>query len=442
MMVGWEEKMPASVVAGKRDLLAQVLAAGAQFNAPDKPVVFWVPGRIEVLGKHTDYAGGRSLLAATSRGFFFAAYPRTDDRVCVIDVLGRRRLDSRLHPDLTPRLGQWSNYAETVFRRVARNFPGPLKGADIAFASDLPQAAGMSSSSAMVVGVFLVLSRLNALDRSAVYRENIRGLEDLGGYLGTIENGQTFGSLDGDKGVGTFGGSEDHTAILCCQTGKLSQYAYCPVRFERIVSMPQDYVFAIGVSGVVAEKTGAAMVKYNRASRLASESLRVWREAGTSDAPHLACAIASAGKDAVRAVLEKAAHPEFSSAELTARFDHFYAENEEILPHASAALSQGDLDAFGKQVARSQQLGTTLLKNQIPETEFLATAACNAGAAAASAFGAGFGGSVWALVRQDDAERFLADWGAAYGNAFPLAAKRSQFFATPAGPAAFELPPA
>ncbi|MGH7448520.1 MAG: galactokinase family protein, partial [Longimicrobiales bacterium] len=45
---------------------------------------FFVPGRIEVLGKHTDYAGGRSLLAAVHRGFVVAAAPRPDGAVQVI----------------------------------------------------------------------------------------------------------------------------------------------------------------------------------------------------------------------------------------------------------------------------------------------------------------------------------------------------------------------
>ena len=46
---------------------------------PEAETILWyVPGRVEVLGKHTDYAGGRSLLAATERGFVFAAAPRTD----------------------------------------------------------------------------------------------------------------------------------------------------------------------------------------------------------------------------------------------------------------------------------------------------------------------------------------------------------------------------
>ena len=48
--------------------------------------------------------------------------------------------------------------------------------------------------------------------------------ENLVEYLGCIENGQSFGILTGESGVGTFGGSEDHTAILCARAGQISQY--------------------------------------------------------------------------------------------------------------------------------------------------------------------------------------------------------------------------
>ena len=118
--------------------------------------------------------------------------------------------------------------------------------------------------------------------------------EDLAGYLGTIENGQSFGSLIGGKGVGTFGGSQDHTAILCCQPGQLSQYSFCPVRCEGMIALPGDYIFCIGVSGVSADKTGGALEKYNRVSQLASEVLAIWRNAsGRADATLMAATTSS-----------------------------------------------------------------------------------------------------------------------------------------------------
>jgi galactokinase len=80
-----------------------------------------------------------------------------------------------------------------------------------------------------------------------------------------------------------------------------------------------------------------------------------------------------------------------------------------------------------------------MLHHQVPETEALALQARRLGAAAASAFGAGFGGSVWALVPEADAKAFLERWAAAYGEAFPARAAAASFFATEAAPAAFAL---
>ena len=421
-------------------------AAAAQSRSEEctraRPLrAYFVPGRIEVLGKHTDYAGGRSMIVAVEQGFCLVAVARDDPRVIVVDAESEETVSFDLAAGIAPRKGHWSNYPMTVARRIARNFPEARSGAEIAFSSDLPPAAGMSSSSTMIVAMFLALSDANELMASVPYRENIHDLTALAGYLGTVENGQTFGSLEGDRGVGTFGGSEDHTAILCARPNEVSQYAYCPVRFERAIPMPEGYTFAIGTCGVVAEKTGAAMDKYNVASRLASAIAELWRSETGRDDPHLAAALASApdAADRLQHVVATAGE-EFPEPEaLHKRLRHFLVENEEILPAAGDALAQGDVTGFGQLVDRSQQAAETLLGNQIPQTCFLAKSARQCGAAAASAFGAGFGGSVWALIEKSQTEPFLAAWAEAYRAKFPDDAEAASFFTTTAGPAAFQV---
>ena len=402
---------------------------------------FFVPGRIEVLGKHTDYAGGRSIIAATENGFCIVAAQRPDAAVRIIDVATGEQIQFDISDNLNPRLGHWSNYPMTAARRVARNFPGTLCGAEIAFASDLPPAAGMAGSSTMIVAFFLALSAFNDLTSRPEYRNNIDSLTDLSAYLATVENGQTLGSLAGDKGVGTFGGSEDHTAILCCRPGMLSQYSYCPVRFERDIQLPSGYIFAVVSSGVVAEKTGAAMERYNRLSKLSQCAVRIWNEATDRADPHFAAAIASSpsAPGHLQNILQQVRDKKFSSEELSKRFKHFLAESEDIVPAASNALAIGDLTEFGWQVTRSQQLAETLLGNQVAETVFLARCARDLGAVAASAFGAGFGGSVWALTETSEAKQFLRKWSALYKTEFPGPAANAVFLITRPGPAAFEL---
>ena len=72
----------------------------------------------------------------------------------------------------------------------------------------------------------------------------------------------------------------------------------------------------------------------------------------------------------------------------------------------------------------------------MPETNFLQKSARELGAIAASAFGAGFGGSVWAMVPNERAAEFIEAWRSAYAADFPEPAARSEFFAAHPGPAA------
>ena len=406
----------------------------------------WVPGRIEFLGKHTDYAGGRSLICTVERGFAVVASTRDDRLVRLTDAVSGEQAELELDPALAPADGTWANYAITVVRRIARNFPGPLRGADIAFASDLPPAAGLSSSSALVVATFLTLSDLNALAAHEEYRRAITNADDLAGYLGAVEGGAPFRELEGDRGVGTFSGSQDHTAILCARAGALVQYAFAPVHFERAVPLPYDHVFVIGASGVLAEKTGAALELYNRQARRVYGLLDRWRAAtGRSDMTLGAVLASSADAlDRLRAIVRDStvradADDGFDASDLMTRLDQFAAESRDIIPAAGNALERGDLRALGDLVDRSQRGAEQLLGNQVPETFHLARSARSLGAVAASAFGAGFGGSVWALVRRADVERFERCWRESYEARFPGHAARATFFVTTAGPAAMRL---
>ena len=432
-----------SVVREKADMIRSCAATllGRDIDPQAEAHGFFVPGRIEVLGKHTDYAGGRSILAAAEKGFCFVATPRDDEVLNITDVGSCETISFSLGPELTPQLGHWSNYPQTVARRVSRNFTGPLRGCNVAFLSDLPPASGMSSSSAMMVGFFLILSKINQLEQQEAYRENIQSKEDLAGYLGTVENGQSFKGLTGDKGVGTFGGSEDHTAILCSQSNQLRQYSYCPVRFEKTITVPEEYVFAIASSGVVAEKTGAALEKYNRASRLANRIVKIWQDETGDTGTHLAALVNQTEKEYADIVrfLESREDSEFSPKEFVRRFAHFYQENYKIIPQAVAALEAEGIEEFGRQVDISQLLAQDILGNQIEETVFLARAARELDAAAASSFGAGFGGSVWALIEQKNSESFLTEWEQCYIKKFSQHSEQANFFITRAGPAALPI---
>jgi len=425
----------------KAELFCKSADALTAAGASGTRQAYFVPGRIEVLGKHTDYAGGSSMVAAAERGFCLVAAARDDSEIVVTDAARDETIQFTLGPELIPPQGDWSNYPMTVARRMARNFPGIVRGANIAFCSDLPPAAGMSSSSALMIAVFFALADANDVWHHPNCPDELDETLNLAAYLATIENGQSYGDLEGDRGVGTFGGSEDHTAILTAQAGHISQYAYCPVRFEKTLAVPDAFTFAIASSGVVAEKTGEACEKYNQASRLVVAITELWRRETGRDDAHLATALRSDENalDTLREVVSNATSDEFDDRSLRARLDHFIMENEEVIPAAGDALTNGQLDEFGRCVDCSQKAAEQLLGNQIPETVRLAAMAREHGAVAASAFGAGFGGSVWAMVGRGEVKQFLAAWRDAYRTEFPKQAENARFFTTAAGPAMFRM---
>lgn len=394
-----------------------------------------VPGRIEIFGKHTDYAGGRSLLAAVPRGFVVASRARADQRVRVIDA---RHGDSVVIDieDAARQWRGWGNYVAVTARRLARNFPGAALGTDIAIASDLPRAAGLSSSSALVVAIALALIRRAGLETREEWLRGISSVEDLAWYLGCVENGLTFQSLAGAEGVGTHGGSQDHTAILACRPGYVSHYSFMPVRAHGEAAMPSEWRFVVASSGVHADKAGAVRDRYNRASLAVRALLEIWNETAALPAASLASALDSApdAEDRLRHALARTDRPGFTMEDLERRLSQFVRETARV-PLAAAAFASADRAGLEALTRASQQDAERLLGNQIPETVALATLAYDEGAFAASAFGAGFGGSVWALVPAADADTFGQTWMRRYRDLFPFRDAAEWFSAAP-GPGA------
>jgi galactokinase len=353
-----------------------------------------VPGRLEVFGKHTDYAGGRSLVAAVPRGITVRAARAADRKIVVCDVATGEQAE--FGSDGTGSSAGWRRYPQTVIRRLARNFPDRPLAARIEIFSDLPQAAGISSSSALLIAIAEALIACSGIEESDAWRAAISTMEDRAVYFGSIENGTGFRTLAGDEGAGTHGGSEDHAAILMSRTGCLRQFSFSPLRLDRVIRMPEGWTFVVASTGVAAHKTGGAQDHYNRAAAAAAEI-----QASVGDLRK----IPEVRKDALL-------------PHLRARLDHFVAEDMRVR-QAADAFEHGDTARIGELAAASQLDAEQLLGNQLPETIDMTRLAWKLGAAAASSFGAGWGGSVWALVPCADADAFLAGWLRAYVTRHP-----------------------
>jgi galactokinase len=383
-----------------------------------KDFEYYVSGRIEFLGKHTDYCGGNSIVSAIDKGFIVKVSLNKTNKFKLINEDTKEVVEFDLDGSLVNSDIIWSKYPQSVIERISKNFTSKkLVGCDLLFRSDLPQAAGLSSSSAFIVATFVAISKVNNFPEFSEYRQNINSSEDLANYLGCIENGQNFADLKGENGVGTFGGSQDQTAIICCKTDYLSQFSFCPVDRKADLFLPQDYIFVVAVCGVVAEKIGLAKDKFNRLSLLVKEIVNKFDEHLT-----LSQVIDKYGFEAVKAKLE--------SKELIDRVTQFYVENFEIIPKVSKLLKEGKLAEIGELIDKSHRNADEFLGNQTIETNFLQRSAREIGATAASAFGAGFGGSVYALVKKNNAEKFINEWQNSYHKVFPQHQEKSIFFIT------------
>ena len=425
---------------GKIALCDLALAAFRRVTPSAAPVhAWWVPGRLEVFGKHTDYAGGRTLVAALPRGFLFLAAPRADPRIHVVDA--RRTGGAAVHDAARHGAAStpgWRHYIDVVASRLSRNFPGAGKGATVVFASDLPSASGMSSSSALVVGMAASLVRIWDLTARDEWQAEIRDACDLALYYAAMENGARLGRLAGDQGVGTHGGSEDHAAILLARPAHLSSFSFLPMRYLEDVRLPVDWQIVIATSGVTASKSDAARGTYNHLSRGAAILLELWN-ASERACPSLAAALATSdtAPDRMRALIRQSAVSGWPPDALERRLAHFEIEDA-LAAEAVQAVHAADTGALGAISDASQERAALLLGNQVPETIALARVARACGAFAASSFGAGFGGAVWAMVPREDAEAFSARWQEVYRRTSPAGARAVVFLAPP-GPAATGL---
>lgn len=375
-----------------------------------------VPGRVELAGKHTDYAGGPSLTCATPFHMHAKATSVAEPIVRVHDQRSKRTMQAPLAVDATPSGPRSAVYPAAVARRIARDFSGARAGVEITLGSTIPTSSGMSSSSALVISVAMAVFDANGLWESPEWAPVAADPLAFAQYCAAIESGAAWGPFAGDAGVGTRGGAQDHIAICASEQGTVGAYTYLPGRVMQRVHWPDAWRILVATSGVRATKTGNAMQPYNRVADSLRAMVAVWNtETGRRDAT-LAEVLHSAPEayDQLRTLAPRAASESVSTEYLRARVAQYREETTVIVPQMLEAIGRADATAVGELMQRSQELAESALQNQVPQTSWLAAHAREHGAVGATAFGAGFGGAVWALVMADDAERVAESWMRAY----------------------------
>jgi len=333
-----------------------------------------VPGRVNLIGEHIDYHNLPVLPMAIGRKIRLAFRPREDR---VIRGSSSSFGDREFHwtPQLEPSsLGDWVNYVKAAAQAVEGRWKLP-RGIDAAVASDLPPAAGLSSSSALLTGFTLALLRANGVRTS---------FEEL---MEVLPEGEYF--------VGTRGGGMDHAAVLAGKPGCAILVNFAPISVTAI-AIPDDWAFLIAQSLTTAEKSGEVRAKYNSRRTAGSNALRrlgfdTFREA-----------INRHGSDELRAMAKR--HLEGDEQRC---FLHVITEAARV-SNAVAAMQQDDAGAFGRLLDDSHQSLRDQLQVSCPALDSLVEHARAAGALGARLTGGGFGGCAVILCRAGERERVAA----------------------------------
>ena len=335
---------------------------------PDAERTVWAPGRVNLIGEHIDYHGLAVLPMALRQRVEVRYRPRADGRICAASA-GYGQREFEWNGGLTPvESGDWENYLRAAALAISRKW-GAMRGIDATVVSDLPAAAGLSSSTALLTAFTLALLAANG--RPASFEELMEILPD------------------GEQFVGTRGGGMDHAAVLASRAGCASLIEFQPLSL-RPIPIPADWGFLVAHSLENAEKSGPRREAYNArraAGTTARERLGFRTYAEVLD--HLS------GRQP--ALLAECLHDEMERDS----FLHVTAEALRVRD-AARAMHHADAREFGHLLNESHASLRDRLRVSCGALDRLVDAARESGALGARLTGAGFGGCAVVFCRRSD----------------------------------------
>ena len=418
---------------------------GDGHRAADRPAGRWTavaPGRVNLIGEHTDYNGLPVLPIAIDREI------RIEFRVVGESMV---RLDSPRarfapfafqlkRPIERADQGDWSNYVRAAARGLIEHGVPLERGIEGTVRGNVPVASGLSSSSALVVAAALALLKANGV---AATRSS-GGEDRAGAAISRLELAALMARAE--RFVGLQGGGMDQAACLHGEAGHALRIEFEPLRVTK-VAVPAGWRWVVGSSLVRAEKSGGARAAYNERARQCGEALDLvvrhggagrgdggrggpgaamsewdadaerrgktpdagmagWdgdaeRRSKTPDAgmagwappgsPAYADLVARGG---LARLIDGAAR--VLTPTLLRRFRHVVTEGRRVT-QAEAAMRAGDLPRFGELMVASHESLRSDYEVSTPELDEMVAIALDAGAAGARLTGAGFGGCAVAL---------------------------------------------
>jgi galactokinase len=341
-------------------------------------VIAYAPGRVELLGNHTDYNEGVVLGAAIDRGITVAGKRCSDGTIRIrSNKFGEVQTPiSELGP-LTE--NRWANYAFGVTRELIE-LHVPISGFEADITGDLPINAGLSSSAACALAIALFLLK--------IFPRDVAPLE-IAKACQRAEN----------RFVGVQSGLLDQVASLF---GRAHHAVFFDVRSEEIRTVP----FPPGVALIVAES--------GRKRDLTSGEYNLRREETHATARAL-------GVAALRDVsLEQLARQRDLSDLLYRRAAHVIGENKRV-ERAVELLERGDAAGFGELMNASHESSRINFENSTPELDLLVSIAQQLpGVLGARLTGAGFGGAIVILCQRHHAKEIETELSRRYFEASAL----------------------
>lgn len=342
----------------------------AQYGPAQPTHTVIAPGRVNLVGEHIDYNLLPVLPMAIGRHVGVMLRVRDDATIRIASTapgFGAREFEGSaiIEPF---RGGDWGNYVKAAVQGVARH-ASVTRGVDAIVHSDLPVAAGLSSSSALVVATALAILAANGLTIPRLE------LADLLAYA--------------ERYVGTAGGGMDQAVALCAVAAHALLVAFAPLRITPL-RIPGGWRFVVAYSLVRAEKSGSAQACYNARTAECRAALEAMLRAVTRrpDEASYRGLRAAFSTEELLDIAQTALEPELMS-----RFRHVVTEADRV-DRAAAALRSGALAAFGALLDESHESLKRDYEVSHPDLDALVAVAREAGAAGARLTGAGLGGCI------------------------------------------------
>ena len=333
------------------------------------------PGRVNLIGEHTDYNDLPVLPMALDRSVVVEFRIADGPAVALDSPLASCPAFSfsLTEPIEAAVQGDWSNYVRAAAKGLLEHGVPLTRGIRGSVAGSVPLAAGLSSSSALVVGAAL-----------ALLRANDQHLDDME-LASLLARAERF--------VGLEGGGMDQTVCIRGRVGMAVRIDFAPLRTS-LVPIPPTWRWVVAHSLIRAEKSGAARETYNTRARECREALAAMSSAlGMPGARYPDLVSLEGVVDAAGDILDDG---------LFRRFRHVITEARRVDAAQDALLGERHVD-FGIRMSASHASLRDDYEVSIPELDEMTFLAESAGAAGARLTGAGFGGCMVALCDESTA---------------------------------------